>query len=54
MPRKRTTGNYETREELIDEIKSLVGLGCTWDVVARRTGVSTTTAMNLFYKPEMC
>lgn len=52
MGRKKTTGNYETREELISEIKSLVGLGLPWRIIARRTGVSETTAANLLYHPE--
>lgn len=52
MPRRKTTGVYETRAELVENILSLARLHMTWDAIARRTGVSTATVTNIYYHPE--
>lgn len=46
--RKPTTGNYATKEELVEAIALYVGQSMTWRLIARKVGVSDTTAMKLW------
>lgn len=52
MGRRKTTGNYDTREELVEDILSLYRLRLDDTVIARRTGVSVTTVATIITKPE--
>jgi hypothetical protein len=52
MGRRKATGAFETRAELVEEILALYQLRLSDVVIARRTGVSTTTVATIIMKPE--
>lgn len=46
--RKPTTGNYATKEELVEAIRHYIAQSMTWRLIANKVGVSETTAMKLW------
>ena len=53
MPgRKKTTGIFETREQLVEKVLDCFAIGMNFHAIAKRTGVSTATVSKLIYHPE--
>ena len=52
MARPKTTGKFSTREELVDNVLTMVRRGQSYPATARCCGVSTALVFQLYHMPE--